>query len=51
MRDYSTLSKFRDDGYNVSAERRAFMTNQFTGQTNFTAIKNIYLPDDFKNGL
>ncbi len=27
------------------------MTNQFTGQTNFTAMKNIDLPDDFKNGL
>jgi len=51
VRDFSTLSQFRHDGCNVHAERRAFMTNQFTGETNFTAIRNVDLPNDFKNSL
>ena len=34
-----------DNYANISFERKAFMTNQFTGNVNYSAIQNSEIPD------
>jgi hypothetical protein len=49
-RDQGTIDT-KDIGANISNERKAFMTSQFTGDLNFSAIQNIEIPDQLKLDL